>query len=141
MKTIKNILAVFIFLLGATEVQAQFHDPYNTGAGVDRSIARQRNAPRTKNKDAKKNKIDIIEATVKQLDKKLNLDDFQEAAVTVIYNDNKEKIFGVAEQDIPKDAKIEKVKEITKEIDEEILKLLNEEQTKKYQKMIADRKF
>ena len=85
--------------------------------------------------------IDIVEETVKQLDKKLKLDDFQKAAITVIYNDNKDEIMGIAEEDIPRDAKIQKGKDLTEKIDKEILKLLSKEQAEKYQEMIDDRRY
>ncbi|OIQ15792.1 MAG: hypothetical protein BM557_10840 [Flavobacterium sp. MedPE-SWcel] len=142
MKHLKYILLLFIFFSGATTAFAQYYDPYiDTGAGVDRRIARQRSAPRTKNKDASKKKIDLVEATIKQLKKKLNLDDFQEAAITVVYNDNKDKIYSIAEEDIPTKAKKQKMKDISEKIDSEILKLLSDEQVKKYQKMINKRKY
>lgn len=142
MKTIKNLLLVFAFLMGSATAFAQYYDPYNgTGAGVDRTIDTQRNAPRTRNKEKLNKKIDIVEETVKQLDKKLKLDDFQKAAITVIYNDNKDEIMGIVEQDIPRAAKIQKGKELSEKIDKEILKLLSKEQAEKYQEIIDDRKY
>ena len=142
MKHFKNILALFIFLSGATTAFAQYYDPYGNGTGgVDRRIARQRSAPRTNNKNVKNKKVDIVEVTVKQLKKKLNLDDFQEAAITVIYNDNKDKILSIAEADIPTKARKQKMEDISKKIDAEIFKLLSDDQAKLYQKMIDKRKY
>ena len=101
MKYIK-ILVVLFLVFFSTETVAQTTPYYRTG--VDRSIDTQRRAPKTKNKKAKE-KLDIVEVTVEQLDKKLNLDDFQKAAIRVIYNDNKDEILGIAGEDIPDEAK------------------------------------
>ncbi|KAF2519701.1 hypothetical protein E0W68_00240 [Flavobacterium salilacus subsp. salilacus] len=142
MKTIKNLILVFTFLMGSVTAFAQYYDPYNgTGAGVDRTIDRQRSAPRTKNKEKLNQKIDIVEETVKQLDKKLKLDDFQKAAITVIYNDNKDEILGIADEDIPLKAKKQKAEDISQKIDKQIIKLLSEGQAEKYQEIIDDRKY
>lgn len=111
--------------------------PYSR-AGVDRSIDTQRRAPKTKNKKAKE-KLDIVEVTVEHLDTKLNLDDFQKAAVRVIYNENKDEILKIAEEDIPLNIKKEKAKNIADKIDRQILELLSKEQVAAYQKMIEER--
>ncbi len=142
MKTIKNLLLVFAFLMGSATAFAQYYDPYyGTGAGVDRTIDQQRNAPRTRNKEKLNKKVDIVEVTVQQLDKKLKLDDFQKAAITVIYKDNLDEILGLPDEDIPYKAKKQKAQDLNEKIDKEILKLLSEEQTKKYQEIIDDRKY
>ena len=136
MKYIK-ILAILFLVMFSAEAIAQTTPYYRTG--VDRRIDTQRRAPKTKNKKAKE-KLDIVEVTIDQLDKKLHLDDFQKAAVRVIYNENKDEILGIAGEDIPDEAKKEKANRISEKIDKQILELLSKEQTVIYQEMIDDRK-
>jgi len=131
-----KILAILSFILFSAEAFSQVM-PYSR-AGVDRSIDTQRRAPKTKNKKAKE-KLDIVEVTVEHLDTKLNLDDFQKAAVRVIYNENKDEILKIAEEDIPLNIKKEKAKNIADKIDRQILELLSKEQVAAYQKMIEER--
>lgn len=145
MKAVKNLLILIIFFFSTTTAFAQYYNTYNHGRGsnpgVDRSIARQRNSNIKKNKDKKAQQVDIVEVTVKQLDKELQLDDFQKAALSVIYNENKDELMSLVEEDIPHEAKKQKAKEITEKIDKEIFKLLSPEQAAKYQKLVDKRKF
>lgn len=136
MKSLK-LLAVVFLVFFSSEAFAQTM-PYRTG-GVDRTIDTQRRAPKTKNKKPKE-KLDIVEVTVEQLDKKLHFDDFQKAAVRVIYNEHKDEILGISGEDIPYEAKEEKAENIAQKIDKQILELLSKEQAVIYQKMIDDRK-
>jgi hypothetical protein len=136
MKKIQFVLLLTL-LAFAPEAFAQYGQPYNPG-GVDRRIDTQRRAPDTYNKNAK-DKADIVDVTVEQLNKKLKLDDFQKAAITNIYKDNKDKILAIADEDIPLAAKKDKSREIMEKIDKQILVLLNKEQTKTYNEMIEER--
>ena len=109
--------------------------------GVDRTIDRQRSAPKTKSKKAKEEaKKDFIQLTVEYLDKKLNLDDFQAAAVTNIYNEYRGQIMMISAEDAPTAVIKDKMRLITEEIDTKILPLLGKAQTEQYQKMIEERK-
>lgn len=142
MKYLKYLFLLAFLYIGSATAMAQYYDPYNgTGAGVNRQIDQQRSKPRTYNKERRNKKIDIVEVTVQQLDEKLQLDDFQKAALTVIYNENKDAILGIAEEDIPTRAKRDKAKDMTEKIDKEIFKLLNKEQSEKYQEIIDKRKY
>ena len=137
MKYLKILILLFSMCFSA-EAFAQVM-PYRTVGGVDRTIDTQRRAPKTKSKKPKE-KLDIIEVTIEQLDKKLHFDDFQKAAVRVIYNENKDEILGISSEDIPYEAKEEKAEKIAQKIDRQILELLSKEQTVIYQEMIDDRK-
>lgn len=140
MKHVK-ILVAFFFFFASAEAFAQYYDPYapyNPG-GVDRTIDRQKNAPKSKKKNAKKETKDIVDLTVEQLDKKLNLDDFQEAAIKVIYNDHKDEIMALPNEDLSYDAKKEKGEILAQKIDKKILALLSKDQAKVYNEIVASR--
>ncbi|OYQ31970.1 hypothetical protein CHU92_15110 [Flavobacterium cyanobacteriorum] len=106
---------------------------------VDRSIDRQRNAPRTKNKKAYEKK-DPVEVYMQQLDKRLKLDDFQKAAIVQILQENKESLIAVSHEDSPMAVKEEKIREITEKIDTKIIPLLSKGQLEEYNKIIKERK-
>ncbi|GGB72654.1 hypothetical protein GCM10007424_10760 [Flavobacterium suaedae] len=138
MKLSVKLFVLFIFLSGTTTAFAQYYNQGATG-GVNRNIAQQRYKGNNNKKRAEN--IDIVEVTVNSLAKELNLDDFQKAAVKVIYNDNKDAIMSIATEDSPRKAKEDKAREISEKIDKEIFKLLSEEQAKKYQEIIDKRKY
>ena len=138
MKLSVKLFVLFIFLSGTTTTFAQYYSQGATG-GVNRNIAQQRYKGNNNSQRAKN--VDIVEVTVNNLAKELNLDDFQKAAVRVIYNDNKDAIMSIATEDLPRKAKEDKAREISEKIDKEIFKLLSEEQAKKYQKIIDKRKY
>jgi hypothetical protein len=144
MKHLKSLLAPLLFFMASTAfAQYGYGYPYGyggTGGGVDRTIDRQRDAPRTKNKKALE-KRDIVEVTVEYLEKKLKLDGFQKAAITNIYKENKDRILSINEEDIPTDGKKEKAREISAKIDAQIVPLLSKEQVVLYNEMIAERKY
>lgn len=139
MKLSVKLFILFIFLSGTTTAFSQYYNGRGSSPGVDRSIARQRY--KGNNNKQKAEDIDIVEVTVNSLAKELNLDDFQKAAVKVIYNDNKDAIMSIATEDSPRKAKEDKAREISEKIDKEIFKLLSEEQAKKYQEIIDERKY
>ena len=135
--TLRTILLVIFFFASASAF-AQYRHPYNNGGGgVDRSIARTPNAPRSKDK---KKELDIVEVTVQYLDKRLNLDDFQAAAITIIYNDYKAELIAISTEKAPTAVRKDQIRVITAEIDKKVMELLSEEQIKEYQKMVAERK-
>lgn len=138
----RTLILLFIFISLPTIGFAQYYTPYGQGmgTGVDRRIDNQRGA-RSKNKSKKIEKMDVVDATVAGLDKKLKLDDFQKAAIKVTYNEYRDQIFAIPEMDIPDDAKKEKFKELSALIDSKIMPLLSDDQKKKYQEIIDDRKF
>ena len=138
MKLSVKLFVLFIFLSGTTTAFAQYYNQGATG-GVNRNIAQQRYKGNNNSQRAKN--VDIVEVTVNSLAKELNLDDFQKAAIKVIYNDNKDAIMSIATEDSPRTAKEDKAREISEKIDKEIFKLLSEEQAKKYQEIIDERKY
>jgi hypothetical protein len=144
MRTTIKLAALFIFFLIADSAFAQYGYgyPYDYGygsaPGMDRSIGRVPNAPKGKDKDKKE--VDFVEVTVKYLDKKLNLDDFQEAAITTVYNDHKADVLIIAGTDEPVAVKKDKMRTITEIIDAKIMKYLSEEQIEAYKKLIEERK-
>lgn len=138
MKNIKTVLFLLFFFMASSTAFAQYM-PYSN-AGVDRRIDRQKYAPKTKNKKAKEKK-DIVELTIEQLHKNLNLDDFQKAAITTIYKEKKEEILSIPDMDIPYEAKQQKLRDISESIDNQIIKLLSKEQAGKYQEIIKERKY
>jgi hypothetical protein len=94
MRTTIKFAAIFIFLFIADNAFAQYGYGYPSGygptGGVDRSIGRVPKPARAKDKEKKE--VDIVEVTVKYMDKRLKLDDFQEAAITTVYNDYKAEV-------------------------------------------------
>jgi hypothetical protein len=144
MKHLKSLLALFLFFMASTDfAQYGYGYPYGyggTGGGVDRTIDRQRNAPKTKNKKALE-KRDIVDVTVEYLEKKLKLDGFQKAAITNIYKDNKAEILSIGEEDMPTEGKKDKARKISDKIDAQIIPLLSKEQVVIYNEMIAERKY
>lgn len=141
MKTTIKLAALFIFFFIADNAFAQYGYPYGYGygssPGVDRSIGSVPKPARAKDKEKKE--IDYVGLTVKHMDKRLNLDDFQEAAITTVYNDYKADILLIAGADEPESVKKDKMREITDIIDAKIMKYLSDEQVEEYKKMIAER--
>ena len=139
MKYIKILVFAFMLFAGSDAI-AQYI-PY-TGAGVDRRIDRQRYAPKTKNKEAlaKKKDMDLPEVMTNHLAKELKLDDFQKAAVKMIYEDHKNDILEISQnQEDTSQVLKEKFRLLSEKIDSKIIPLLSEDQAKAYQKMIDDR--
>jgi hypothetical protein len=134
----KTGLFIFFFFVSASAF-AQYGYPYNNngGGGLDRSVGRVPNAARSKDK---KKPVDIVEMTVQYLDKRLNLDDFQVAAITTIYNDNKAELIAISMDKAPTDVRKDQIRKITDEIDVKVMELLSEDQVKEYQKMVSERK-
>lgn len=145
MKTLKlSIILVLFFASASAFAQYGYGGYYPYGGnmgGVDRTVDTQRNAVKAKDrKKAKENtKKDFIQLTVEHLSKKLNLDDFQAAAITNIYNDYRSTIMTVSSEDAPTSVLKDKMRKIVEEIDAKIFPLLGKEQLEKYNTMIAER--
>lgn len=145
MKTTLQLAVALLFLFFANNAFAQYGNPYGYGGygtmhqgGVDRSIGRVPDAPRAKDKDKKE--VDMVEVTVKYLDKELKLDDFQEVAIKTVYNEYKPDVMIIAASDEPIAVKKDKMRLITEEIDAKVIKYLSDEQAEKYKKLVAERK-
>lgn len=135
-------------LFSGTDALAQRYDPYTgttTYGGVDRSIDRQRSAPKTKNKkkleEEQKKREDISYMMTEYLTQELKLDDFQKAAVKGIYDENKDVIIALGQEDIPTDVRNDKARLLSEKIDAKIIPLLSKDQAAKYQEIIDKRKY
>lgn len=146
MKYFKLLMFAFLLFTGA-DALAQRYDPYTgtyTYGGVDRSIDRQRSAPSTKKKKDQKDKekeMDFAQHMTDYLVKELKLDDFQKAAVKVIYDEHKDEIMELSTSDLPSAALKDKARNLSDKIDAKIMKLLSKDQAATYQKMIDERKY
>ena len=90
----------------------------------------------------KTGKVDYVEQTVAYYTKELTLDDFQAAAVKEIINEEKDNISAMREQtDATLDEKRDRSKAINDRIDTKIKAILSPDQLKKYEDMIAKRKY
>lgn len=140
MKTTLQFAAALLFLFVTDSALAQYGYPYGTThmGGVDRSIGRVPNVLRSKDKDKKE--VDMVDVTVKYLDKQLNLDDFQEAAIKTVYNEYKPDVMLIAATDEPIAVKKDKMRQVTEEIDAKVIKYLSDEQAEKYKKLMEERK-
>lgn len=144
MKYFKFLAFAFLLFTGH-EAMAQYgygYDPYyNSGyrPGVDRRIDTQRRAPKTHKKTDDKPK-DISEIMTEYLGKELKLDDFQKAAVKVIYDEHKDDILELSNNDSDtRQVLKDKFNKISEEIDKKIIPLLSDDQKKAYQKIIDER--
>ncbi|MFP9114676.1 hypothetical protein ACLI1A_12095 [Flavobacterium sp. RHBU_3] len=107
---------------------------------VNRRIAPQQYRNSSPSKEQKK--YDFVESSVEYYTKELKLDDFQAAAVRQVYESERDNIEALREsgEDVTTDEKKEKAYAITERIDAKVLKLLNPEQTKKFEELKAKRK-
>ena len=146
MKYFKLLVFAFLLLSGY-ESMAQYgygsyYDPYYGSGyrpGVDRRIDTQRNKKSIrKNKDEKPKDISVLMSDY--LAKELKLDDFQKAAVKSVYDERKDEILALSQnQADTRDVITDKFRIISEEIDKEIFPLLSEEQKTAYQKIIDER--
>ena len=140
-----TLIATFIlFFATLPKVSAQYGYgyPYGYGygpaGGVDRTIDRQKNLPRSKKKKDKEEKKEMVDVAVDFYAKELNLDSFQKAAMAKVYRENKDAIESIGNEDTSFDVKKQKSDELAKIIDAKIIPLLSEEQAAKY-KVIQDK--
>ena len=111
-----------------------------TFAQVDRSIGQSQYKRAPKGKSGVKK--DFIDQIMDYYSKELNLDDFQQAAVRQVIEDQRDEMMALNEQkDMTTDERRDKAKIINDKIDAGILPMLSPEQVKKYQELISKRKF
>ena len=111
-----------------------------TFAQVDRSIGQSQYKRAPKGKSGVKK--DFIDQIMDYYGKELNLDDFQQAAVRQVIEDQRDEMMALNQQnDITSDEKRDKAKVINDKIDAGIIPMLSPEQVKKYQELISKRKF
>lgn len=105
MKIISKIFVVFAVLF-STQTYAQYYQS-NSGTGMDRSIGAQN---RYNNKSTKEKPVDYVKIMVDNMTEKLNLDGFQSAIAKNLIEDYTKSVEEISLENIPNDAKIEKIK-------------------------------
>ena len=116
-------IILFFILLTSIQLQAQ-SGLYNNGMGLDRSIGSgsRYNTPR------KTESIDYVKATVENMTKELKLDGFQNAILKNIIEEYKNTATAVTLEDIPNEAKFEKIKIEKIKMENRITEMLNDDQ-------------
>ncbi|MEE1898909.1 hypothetical protein V1389_11205 [Flavobacterium rakeshii] len=146
MKYFKLLVFAFLLLSGYESIAqygyGSYYDPYYGSGyrpGVDRRIDTQRNKKSIRKKKDEKPK-DLSVVMTEYLGEELKLDDFQKAAIKSIYDERKDEILALSQNEADtRDVLKDKFRIISDEIDKEILPLLSDEQKKAYQKMIDER--
>lgn len=126
-KTIFRQILIFIALIVGFVAQSQQGRMNGTPVGLDRSIG---GGQRFDNTPRKVETIDYVKATVDNLTEQLNLDGFQSAILKNILEDYKKTTTAISEENIPNQAKFEKIKSEKLKMDEQIKKILNDDQKK-----------
>jgi len=85
-----------------------------------------------------KKKVDPIEASIHNLDKELQLDDFQKAAISVTMKDNQASMQEIAMSDIGTEEKMDKMQVIRDKIYKGVMEVLNKDQQEKYKKLVEE---
>ena len=121
-----KILILFTFLV------SNFANAQYRNNGMDRSIGGQ-----NQNYAPKKNQkpIDQVQASTDKLTKELNLDGFQAAVLKNIIEDYKNTSTSITAQQIPDEAKFEKLKIENEKMEAKILEILNDEQKIKFKEL------
>ncbi|RWX02580.1 hypothetical protein [Flavobacterium cerinum] len=128
MKLKASLFILFFMFLASSAASAQ----------VDRRIGREQYKPSKR----KQEKVDFVEESVKYLTKELTLDDFQEAAVKSVLEDERGTITAINQaQGLSADEKKAKAREISTRIFKKVLPLLTPPQVEKYTKMEEAKKF
>jgi Spy/CpxP family protein refolding chaperone len=128
MKLKASLFILFFVFLASSAAHAQ----------VDRRVGREQYKPTKR----KQEKVDFVEESVKYLTKELKLDDFQEAAVKSVIEDERTTIKVINEaQGLSADEKKAKAREISTRIYKKVMPLLTPEQAEKYTKMEEAKKF
>ena len=125
--------AYYIFLALAIFISAASY------AQVDRRIGsgQYRRAP--KPKDGKS--TDFVDQTVEYYTKELKLDDFQQAAIRTIVEEQRDAINELmAAKEITSDERRDRAKAINDKIDAKIVPILSEDQKTKYKTTIQDKR-
>ncbi|WP_026704344.1 hypothetical protein [Flavobacterium soli] len=125
--TIFSFFILFLLLLSNSS-NAQ----YGNNNGLDRRIM----SGQGQNPHPKKQKpIDQVQASIDILTKELNLDGFQSAILKNIIEDYQTASISITSQEIPQEAKYEKLKIANKKMESQILEILNEEQKTKFEEL------
>lgn len=85
-----------------------------------------------------KKPMDPVEASIKNLDKELTLDDFQKAAIGVTMRENRSSMEEIAVSSTTDEEKKEKMQLIRDKIYKGIMDVLNKDQKVKYAKLVED---
>jgi hypothetical protein len=126
MNTLFSKIIVLVVFVGSFHSYAQFRNNGNQGpGGVDRSIG---SSQRYNNPPRKAEAIDYVKITVDKLTEKMTLDGFQSAILKNILEDYKKVTTAIGEEDIPNEAKFEKIKSEKIKMDDRIKEILNEKQ-------------
>lgn len=97
--------------------------------GLDKSIGAQDRYSTPK----KKKPYDFVKVSTENMVKELNLDGFQEAIIKTIFEDYKNAVTNINDEDIPDQAKYEKMQIEIDKLDKKIEDLLNKEQMVKFE--------
>lgn len=128
MKLKASLFILFFVFLASSAANAQ----------VDRRIGREQYKPTKR----KQEKVDFVEESAKYLAKELTLDDFQEAAVKSVIENERNTIMTInTTQGLSSDEKKAKAREISIRIYNKVLPLLTPPQAEKYTKMEEAKKF
>lgn len=122
MKTQLVFLSIFFTFLSSLESSAQYN------YGLDRSIG----AENRYNTPKKKKAYDFVKVSTENMVKELNLDGFQEAIIKTIFEDYKNAVTNINEEEIPEQAKYEKMQIQIDKLDARIVELLNKEQKERF---------
>jgi len=126
--------AYYIFLALALCISAASY------AQVDRRIGSGQYKRPAKSKDGKS--TDFVDQTVDYYTKELKLDDFQQAAVRNIIEEQRDPINELmAAKEITNDERRDRAKALNDRIDEKLIKLLSDDQKVKYKVIQDKRKF
>lgn len=106
-------------------------------AQLDRRLA---HPARPEISTAKPEKIDIPALATKKLKEDLALDAFQEAVILDLLRKNQEAEEKLIQEDLPRDAKIEKVTVQRGKLNEKIKEVLTPEQREKFEKSLKKKK-
>lgn len=116
---------IFITLLVTIKANAQYN---GSNYGLDRSI----DAHNRYSKPKESKPIDFVKASTESLSKNLNLDGFQEAIIRTHFEDYKNAITSINDEQIPNQAKSEKMQIEMDKLDRKIEEQLNKEQKVKF---------
>ena len=116
-------------------VFAIFISSNGLSAQVDRRLSNQHaNAPK------KQEKVDYVDLATTKLKSQLELDNFQEAVISQILAETSEKEKKILEEEIPNDAKLQKITELRTALAERIKEILNPDQKIKFEALQKKKK-
>lgn len=130
----KKIIYTLFFIVIVLSIQT-------VTAQIDRRNGGQQNQMQMQPPPSKPSKpVDPIVSTVTFLKDELELDVFQEAAVTVYVKENFAEIEKIVAQNSSNDQKLIQSEKINNELNQKISELLNPDQLKKFEIIIENRK-